>query len=207
MSGTVACISGRVDHGRGLANTILRRQWSSELEHLGGPDEPADRMPISGAGTVIAMRSPCGGVASASNVFSVYRPTTACPWPGPVNVRHSASISTVPAPRSSAMVSWPSQDRPPRRLHVSLQPKRSFTGRPAKRFERCPRRFVPLRSGSWTCSTQPVSSATCVPLRATLEALKGDLKVKHSIRVNEQWRILFRWESGDAFEVEIVDYH
>lgn len=40
-----------------------------------------------------------------------------------------------------------------------------------------------------------------------LEALKGDLKGKHSIRVNDQWRILFRWESGDVHEVEIVDYH
>lgn len=40
-----------------------------------------------------------------------------------------------------------------------------------------------------------------------LEALKGDLKGKHSIRVNEQWRLVFRWESGDAHDVEIVDYH
>lgn len=40
-----------------------------------------------------------------------------------------------------------------------------------------------------------------------LEALKGNLKGKHSTRVNEQWRILFRWESGDAHDVEIVDYH
>jgi len=40
-----------------------------------------------------------------------------------------------------------------------------------------------------------------------LEALKGDLKGKHSTRVNEQWRIVFRWESGDARDVEIVDYH
>lgn len=40
-----------------------------------------------------------------------------------------------------------------------------------------------------------------------LEALKGDLRGKHGIRINDQWRILFRWESGDAHEVEIVDYH
>ena len=40
-----------------------------------------------------------------------------------------------------------------------------------------------------------------------LEALQGDLKGKHSIRVNEQWRVVFRWESGDAHDVEIVDYH
>lgn len=40
-----------------------------------------------------------------------------------------------------------------------------------------------------------------------LEALKGELKGMHSIRVNEQWRIIFRWERGDAYEVSVVDYH
>jgi proteic killer suppression protein len=40
-----------------------------------------------------------------------------------------------------------------------------------------------------------------------LEALKGDLDGKHSIRVNDQWRIVFRWASGDAHDVEILDYH
>ena len=40
-----------------------------------------------------------------------------------------------------------------------------------------------------------------------LEALRGDLAGKHSIRVNDQWRIVFRWEAGDAHEVEIVEYH
>jgi toxin HigB-1 len=40
-----------------------------------------------------------------------------------------------------------------------------------------------------------------------LEALKGDRKGQHSIRINDQWRVCFRWQDGDAFEVEIVDYH
>ena len=40
-----------------------------------------------------------------------------------------------------------------------------------------------------------------------LEALKGDRKGQHSIRVNDQWRICFRWEEGHAYDVEIVDYH
>ncbi len=40
-----------------------------------------------------------------------------------------------------------------------------------------------------------------------LEALKGDLKGMHSIRVNDQWRIVFRWERGDAHDVTIDDYH
>jgi proteic killer suppression protein len=40
-----------------------------------------------------------------------------------------------------------------------------------------------------------------------LEALKGNRKGQHSIRINDQWRICFRWKDGDAFDVEIVDYH
>lgn len=40
-----------------------------------------------------------------------------------------------------------------------------------------------------------------------LEALKGDLAGKHSIRINDQWRIVFRWTDAGPEEVEIVDYH
>jgi toxin HigB-1 len=40
-----------------------------------------------------------------------------------------------------------------------------------------------------------------------LEALRGDLKGYHSIRINDQWRIVFRWEGNEAHEVRITDYH
>lgn len=40
-----------------------------------------------------------------------------------------------------------------------------------------------------------------------LERLKGDLKGFHSIRINNQWRIIFRWEANAAHDVQIVDYH
>ena len=40
-----------------------------------------------------------------------------------------------------------------------------------------------------------------------LEALKGDLVGKHSIRINDQWRIVFRWTDGGPEDVEIIDYH
>lgn len=40
-----------------------------------------------------------------------------------------------------------------------------------------------------------------------LEALKGDRKGQYSIRISDQWRICFVWRDGDAYEVEIVDYH
>ena len=40
-----------------------------------------------------------------------------------------------------------------------------------------------------------------------LEALKGDRKGQYSIRINDQYRICFTWQDGDAHDVEIVDYH
>jgi proteic killer suppression protein len=40
-----------------------------------------------------------------------------------------------------------------------------------------------------------------------LEKLRGDRAGQHSIRINQQWRVCFRWRDGDAHEVEIVDYH
>ncbi len=46
-----------------------------------------------------------------------------------------------------------------------------------------------------------------VPPGNRLESLRGDRRGQWSIRINEQWRICFRWEHGDAFEVEVVDYH
>ena len=46
-----------------------------------------------------------------------------------------------------------------------------------------------------------------VPLGNRLEALKGDRKGQHSIRINDQWRICFKWKTGDAYEVEIAGYH
>ena len=46
-----------------------------------------------------------------------------------------------------------------------------------------------------------------IPPGNRLEALKGDRKGQHSIRINDQWRICFKWSDGDAYEVEINDYH
>ena len=46
-----------------------------------------------------------------------------------------------------------------------------------------------------------------VPPSNRLEELSGNRKGQHSIRINRQWRICFRWEKGNASDVEIVDYH
>jgi proteic killer suppression protein len=40
-----------------------------------------------------------------------------------------------------------------------------------------------------------------------LEKLKGDRSAQHSIRINDQWRICFEWREGNAYQVEITDYH
>jgi toxin HigB-1 len=46
-----------------------------------------------------------------------------------------------------------------------------------------------------------------IPPANRLEALRGDREGQHSIRINNQWRICFRWEGGHAHDVELVDYH
>ncbi len=55
----------------------------------------------------------------------------------------------------------------------------------------------------WATSLTDIS----VPAGNRLEALKGDRKGQHSIRINDQYRLCFAWRNGDAHDVEIVDYH
>lgn len=50
-------------------------------------------------------------------------------------------------------------------------------------------------------------SDLAIPPANRLEKLKGSLKDFHSIRINDQWRIVFKWFDGDAYEVRIADYH
>ncbi|MEO8621169.1 MAG: type II toxin-antitoxin system RelE/ParE family toxin [bacterium] len=55
------------------------------------------------------------------------------------------------------------------------------------------------------------AAETVIDLRSPpgnrLEKLHGDRAGQHSIRINDQWRICFRWKDGDAYDVQIVDYH
>lgn len=46
-----------------------------------------------------------------------------------------------------------------------------------------------------------------IPPGNRLEKLKGDRESQYSVRINDQWRLCFYWHEGNAFEVEIVDYH
>ena len=79
-----------------------------------------------------------------------------------------------------------------------------FSGRRVARFANLER--VALRK------LQQVHAAASldflrVPPQNRLEALKGKRKGQYSIRINDQWRVCFRFEGGHAFDVEIVDYH
>ena len=46
-----------------------------------------------------------------------------------------------------------------------------------------------------------------IPPGNRLEPLRGDRDGQFSVRINQQYRVCFRWEAGDAYEVEIIDYH
>jgi proteic killer suppression protein len=46
-----------------------------------------------------------------------------------------------------------------------------------------------------------------IPPSNRLEKLSGRLKAYHSIRINDQWRIIFIWKQGHAFDIQIIDYH
>jgi proteic killer suppression protein len=46
-----------------------------------------------------------------------------------------------------------------------------------------------------------------VPPSNRLEKLRGNLREFYSVRINDQWRVILRWRDGDAFDVQIVDYH
>lgn len=91
------------------------------------------------------------------------------------------------------------------RSFASRDTERLFHGERVKRIPASIQR-VALRK------LRMLHRATCLmdlwaPPANRLEALKGDRKGQHSIRINGQFRICFQWKAGDALGVEIVDYH
>jgi toxin HigB-1 len=74
-----------------------------------------------------------------------------------------------------------------------------------------PRRFRAIQAIAERKLTLLDAAATLdflrVPPGNRLEALRGNRKGQWSIRVNDQWRICFKFKNGDVFDVEIVDYH
>ena len=83
----------------------------------------------------------------------------------------------------------------------------------AELFDRRPARNLPIdiQRVAFRKLRQIDAAETVQDLRAPpgnrLEKLAGSRAGQHSIRINDQWRICFRWHDGDAYEVEIVDYH
>ena len=73
------------------------------------------------------------------------------------------------------------------------------------------KRFGAISTVATRKLTQLDAAATLAFLKAPpgnhLEALKGDRKGQHSIRINEQWRLCFRWTTSGPDDVEIADYH
>jgi proteic killer suppression protein len=90
---------------------------------------------------------------------------------------------------------------------------RSFRDRDTRElFDRqAPRRWIPIARAALRRLRILHRARTLNDLRVPpgnrLEALKGDRAGRHSIRVNDQYRICFRWEAGDAYDVELIDYH
>ena len=83
-----------------------------------------------------------------------------------------------------------------------------FHNRPSSRVRRFPRNIV----GPAQIKMDMLNSAASVldlgsPPGNRLEGLKGDLRGCHSIRVNDQWRLVFRWAGTNASEVRLTDYH
>lgn len=75
----------------------------------------------------------------------------------------------------------------------------------------CPRQWQSVRKSAERKLVMLDAATSLEFLRAPpgnrLEALKGDRKGQHSIRINDQWRVCFTWKDGDVFDVSIVDYH
>ncbi|NND61352.1 MAG: type II toxin-antitoxin system RelE/ParE family toxin [Gammaproteobacteria bacterium] len=85
-----------------------------------------------------------------------------------------------------------------------LTPK-IFEGQFSKRFPRKVQRIAGRKLEMLAAATE--INSLRVPPANRLEKLRGDRKGCYSVRINRQWRICFRWRRGDAYDVEIVDYH
>ena len=77
---------------------------------------------------------------------------------------------------------------------------KSISGFPTEIVERARRKLMVLNAAVSLDDLR-------IPIGNRLEKLKGNRAGQHSIRINDQWRICFVWKDGDAFAVEVCDYH
>ncbi|MCY2952765.1 MAG: type II toxin-antitoxin system RelE/ParE family toxin [Planctomycetota bacterium] len=87
----------------------------------------------------------------------------------------------------------------------SAEVRRLFTGQPAWNLPADIQR--PARRKLLMLDAAADLEDLRIPPGNRLEALRGNRAGQHSIRINAQWRICFSWKNGDAYDVEIVDYH
>ncbi|HJX14812.1 MAG TPA: type II toxin-antitoxin system RelE/ParE family toxin [Candidatus Deferrimicrobiaceae bacterium] len=90
------------------------------------------------------------------------------------------------------------------KTYKSKETEMLFRDRPVSRFQAIER---PARRKLLYLHRARTLRDLAAPPGNQLEALKRDRAGQHSIRINDQWRICFRWQEGDAYDVEIVDYH
>lgn len=87
----------------------------------------------------------------------------------------------------------------------SKEAERIYQGRYSKRIPRDIQRVAARKLEMLAAATELRSLR--VPPSNHLEKLKGERAGQYSVRINDQWRICFIWKAGDAYDVEIVDYH
>jgi proteic killer suppression protein len=90
------------------------------------------------------------------------------------------------------------------RTYRSAETRELFEGKRVKRWMHV--EAVAMRKLAMLARAQSLEDLR-IPPANRLEALKGDRKGQHSIRINDQFRLCFTWKDGDAYDVEIVDYH
>ena len=83
--------------------------------------------------------------------------------------------------------------------------ERIFHGLPVQRLPADIRRRARMRVQRVVAATRLLDLR--LPLSHRLKALSGGWKGRHSIRINDQWRVCFRWTGQEAMEIEITDYH
>jgi toxin HigB-1 len=86
----------------------------------------------------------------------------------------------------------------------SAETERLFQLRGSRKFRAIER--VALRKLVMLDAAPDLATLAAIPGNR-LERLRGDRQQQHSIRINDQWRVCFEWKDGDAYEVEITDYH
>ncbi len=91
------------------------------------------------------------------------------------------------------------------RSFADKETERLFQREPVKRFP-LPVRRVALRKLLVLDAAESLDDLRATPGNR-LEKLRGNRAGQHSVRINDQWRLCFRWRSGDAFDVEVADYH